>query len=307
MSSYNVLIFGPTGAVAGAAAQEARRRGATVHLAMRDPSKPISGLSSDAHDGYQRVQADLSDAPSVTRAVHQSQATTAFVYVLFSSSDHMASSFAAMQEAGIKFVVLLSSVTVQGDAENEANMSGFLSRRHAQTEVSLKNSRLSYIALRPAYFSSNVLWLKADVEPGVVGLVYPDTVFDFIAPSDIGIVAGAMLTDPESAKGCQHDAMVLCGPELMTQRRAHGHVIPQALGRQIQVRELSEEQWMDKLSHVPRELLDDLLQGYRKNHEGHDSYPKDKYEPAAANIRRFKGAEPTTLAEWVTANKHLFK
>ena len=106
-SKKNVIIFGPTGAVGCAAALEAHRRGASVWLAMRDVNKHISGLDSTEF-GYTRVQADLSQPSSLAHAVQQSSATTAFVYTMFASGDHMAGSFAALKSAGITYIVLLS-------------------------------------------------------------------------------------------------------------------------------------------------------------------------------------------------------
>jgi NAD(P)-dependent dehydrogenase (short-subunit alcohol dehydrogenase family) len=125
--SPNVLVFGPTGGVGRAAALFARNQGATVWLAMRDPSKSISQL--DASDpGYQRVRADLTDPASLAAAVEKSSAKTAFVYCMFGVQDAMAASFAALKAGGITYVVLLSSYTVQGAASDEKNKAGFLSR-----------------------------------------------------------------------------------------------------------------------------------------------------------------------------------
>ena len=46
-TSTNVVIFGPTGAVASIAALAAQEHGAQVTLAMRDPSKTVQALSMD--------------------------------------------------------------------------------------------------------------------------------------------------------------------------------------------------------------------------------------------------------------------
>lgn len=151
----NVIVFGPTGAAGRSAALEARRRGAHVCLAMRNINKPITGIeTSDA--GYTRVQADLSDPPSLTRAVLESSATAAFVYCQFTSNDGMAKQFAALKEAGIKYVVLLSSYKVARNAR-DSDMNDFVAAGHAKTETALEESRLAYAAVRPAYFSSKRL------------------------------------------------------------------------------------------------------------------------------------------------------
>lgn len=294
-----VLIFGPSGDVACVAAQEAHRRGASVHLAMRDTTKPLPSLD----DSLPRIQADLSDPASVTNAVQKSSASVAFVYAVFSSPDHMASSFSALKAAGIRFVVLLSSFKVEGEPEDEVNKTDFIGHVHAQTEVELRSSGLKYAAIRAAYFNSNVLWNAKEMKTGEVGLLYPDVVFDFIAPKDIGIVCGSILAQP---KYHETKALYLCGPDIMSQERAHG-IIGEKLGREIRVKALSEEQFLDKLSDMPRPAVDTLLKSMRKSHEGYDAYPKDMYEQAVANIRKYKEGEPMKFGEWVEANKAAFE
>jgi uncharacterized protein YbjT (DUF2867 family) len=306
-SRPNVIVFGASGAVGCAASREAHRRGASVWLAMRDTSKSISGLDS-SEPGYTRIQADLSDPLSVARAIQQSSATVAFVYTIFASQDHMASTFATLKSAGIVYVVLLSSFSVRGAAHEAANMGNFIARVHAKAEVALGEAKIAFAAIRPAYFNSNVFWNREDIKNGEAGLLYPEVRFDFIAPEDIGTVCGAILAEPRFQvpdEGHHSKTVFLCGPELMTQRHAHA-VISQTMNREIEIKELSEEAWMDKLSYMPKPALDALLKGLRASHEGHDSYPKDFYEVAVANVKKYKEAEPMTFAEWVEVHKAAF-
>jgi uncharacterized protein YbjT (DUF2867 family) len=298
-SPPTVLIFGPSGAVACAAAHEAHRRGASVHLAMRDTTKPLPDLPSS----LPRVQADLSDPASLSHAVQKSSATVAFVYTVFASEDHMASSFSALKSAGVKFVVLLSSFKVTGEPEEEQNMASFIDRVHAQTESALKKSGLKYTAIRAAYFNSNVLWNVKEMKTGEVGLLYPDIEFDFLAPIDIGVVCGAILAQE---KYHETKVLYLCGPELMSQERAHG-IIGGILGREIKVKALSEEEFLEKHPRVPKPALETLVKGMRESHEGENAYPEDMYSQAVANIRKYKEGEPMKFQEWVEANKEKFE
>jgi uncharacterized protein YbjT (DUF2867 family) len=304
-SSQNVLVFGPTGGVGRAAALFARQRGATVWLAMRDPSKPISQL--DASDpGYQRVRADLTDPSSLAHAVEKSSAKTAFVYCMFGVPDFMAASFAALKAAGITFVVFLSSYTVQGAADDEKNMAGFLSKLHAQTEVVLRDSGIEYVAVRPMYFSTNVLWNKEDMKKGKVGLVYPDIKLDYITPSDIGAVCGALLADPELQQLDLENGtktIYMCGAELLTQRRAH-EIIAEALGREIVVHELDEEAWIQQHSYIPRPVLESTAGLMKKQQE--DLFPRELVKEYVGNVKKYTGREVLKL-DWVKANKELFE
>ncbi|KAK6205763.1 hypothetical protein LQW54_008247 [Pestalotiopsis sp. IQ-011] len=61
MKYDNVIVFGPSGNVGGAVAQEASRRGTKVWLAMRRIDAPITAISSEEErgGGFQRVEADL--------------------------------------------------------------------------------------------------------------------------------------------------------------------------------------------------------------------------------------------------------
>jgi uncharacterized protein YbjT (DUF2867 family) len=306
-SSPNVIVFGATGAVGSAASREARRRGASVWLAMRDTNKPISGLDS-SEPGYTRIQADLSQPSSLTQAIQQSSATVAFVYTVFASQDHMASAFAALKSAGVEYVVLLSSFTVRGAAHEESNMSDFISTVHAKSEVALEKSGLAYAAIRPAYFNTNIFWNLKEIKNGEVGLLYPEVKFDFIAPEDIGTVCGAILAEPRLQapdKGQNSKTVFLCGPELMSQRHAHG-IIAETINHEIKVTEISEESWAEKLSFMPKPALDSVLNGLRASHMGHDLYPKDFYEEASMNVKKYKELGPMTFREWVGAHKAEF-
>jgi uncharacterized protein YbjT (DUF2867 family) len=303
----NIIIFGPTGAVGSAAAIEAHRRGANVWLAMRNVDKHIPGLDN-TESGYTRVHADLSKPDTLSDAVKQSGATTAFLYVLFESADHMAASFTALKSAGITYAVLLSSYKVVENADNSVNEEDFIARVHARTEIALQKSGITYTSVRPAYFNSNVLWNVDEIKKGVVGLLYPDVKFDFIAPSDIGEVCGAILFE-EKFQGKDKDQedrnVYLCGPELISQGDAHG-IIARTIGREIKVRELSEEEWREKNKGMPKPALDDLLKGLRESHGGKEAYPKEVYVPAVENIRKYKEAEPVNFEEWVEAHKDEF-
>jgi uncharacterized protein YbjT (DUF2867 family) len=306
-SSLNVIVFGAAGAVGCAASREAHRRGASVWLAMRDTSKPILDLDS-SEPGYTRIQADLSEPSSVAQAIQQSSATIAFVYTVFASQDHMASAFATLKSAGIVYVVLLSSFSVRGAAHEASNTGNFIASVHAKTEVALKEAKIAFAAIRPGYFNSNVFWNREDIKNGEAGLLYPEVKFDFIAPEDIGTVCGAILAEPRFQlpdEGQHSKTVFLCGPELMTQRHAYG-IISQTINREIEIKELSEEAWMEKLSYMPKPALDALLNGLRASQKGYDSYPKDFYEEAVANVKKYKEAEPMTFKEWVEAHKAAF-
>ncbi|KAF1951735.1 hypothetical protein CC80DRAFT_597192 [Byssothecium circinans] len=105
-----------------------------------------------------------------------SGATTAFVYAMLFSSDFMESTFTALKDAGVKCIVLL-----------------FRLRR---ASLSLRASRIAYVALRPVYFNTNLVQQMRGYEIGSVNMYGVSAYHDFIAPNDIGAVAGALQVSP---------------------------------------------------------------------------------------------------------------
>lgn len=294
-SIKNVLVFGPTGGIGHIAAIEAHKRGAKVWLAMRDTSKTIQGLE-EGKEGFSRVQADLSQPASLKNAVQQSGATAAFVYTIHDSEDNMKASFEALIAAGITYIVIISSYSVKGPAGDEKNAEDFIPRVHAKTEVALEETGVAFTALRPAYFNSNILWNKAGFQKGEIEILYPSVVFDFIAPEDIGTVAGAMLVKGQATK-----PVYLCGPKLYTQKEAH-EVAGKTLGIDVKVTEIGEETFFEK-TFLPRPVAESIVKGLR---ESSVSYPKEVYEEAVQNIRTYGEIEPTTFTDWVESHKAAF-
>jgi uncharacterized protein YbjT (DUF2867 family) len=303
-SSTPVLVFGPTGAVGSAAAIEAHKRGAKVYLAMRDPKKELKGIEEKGNEeSYIRLQADLSKPETLKQAVQTSGAKTAFVYCVFESKDNMRSSFDALKEAGITYVVLLSSFKVQDPPNSEANTKEMIGAVHAKCEVALQESGLRYCAARPAYFNSNIFWAVEEIKKGEVEVLYPNVRYDYLAPSDIGIVCGALLAEPRFQKEAGQ-SFYLCGPDLFTQRDAHA-VIGKTLGKEIKVKEIDEKRWFEKMAHMPKPVLASLVGGLRESNEGKDVYT-EMHGEAVQNLRKYMEGEPTRLGEWVEQHKQAF-
>ncbi|KAF2734047.1 NAD(P)-binding protein [Polyplosphaeria fusca] len=299
--STNVLVFGATGAVGSATAIEAHNRGAHVHLALRDTSKPLHKLSaSDEKAGnYTRIAADLSDASSVTAAVKQSSATAAFVYTMHMAPDAMASTFAALKDAGVTYVVLLSSFSVAEPA-SATDMSSFIPGVHARAEMALQDSGLDAAMLRPAYFASNLFAYAQGVKKGRVEVFVPKAVFDYVVPGDIGRVAGGLLVERKARGG-----LYLHGPQLRPVREAVG-VLGRVVGREVEVEEIGEEAFKKSMGHLPGVVVDSLTVSLKAMQDKPVEVFWSGHEEAVENIRRFGGAKPTTLEEWAEEVKGAF-
>lgn len=324
MSSNRVIVFGPTGGVGSAAALAAQQHGAKVFLAMRDTTKPIPNLSPAREQalGFERVQADLAQPDTVRAAAAQSGAKHAFIYLTFASPDHMRSAAEALRAAGVEFVVFLSSSSIRADDVRSRSVApdDFIAWRHAQVEIALDDTfgsargGLGYAAVRPGYFASNVLPYKKVIAAGggVVRMPYPEARFDFVAPVDIGRVCGALLAKgPTRAltDGGGKNAIMVCGPQLMSQREAVG-MVAKVMGKQVEVESFADDEesvrFVVENLHLPEPGARQLVGGFRHVAEGGSPFDMSQYEQAVANIQKYGGREPTKFGEWLEANRASF-
>ncbi|KAG5760947.1 hypothetical protein H9Q72_010932 [Fusarium xylarioides] len=307
MSSVKAIIFGATGAVGRAAALEAQSRGAKVTLAMRNTKKPIPGFTPDLEKklGFTRVQADLSDPKSIERAVSESGATVAFSYILFEAEDGLLETYKAMKRAGITHVVLLSSfcVTENGGAKPSSEAEEILAVVHGKAELALAESGIAYTVIRPAYFSSNIQMLEdwEEVKSGQLELAHPDAPFDYLAPEDVGALAGARVA---AAPPSGELIISQCGPELLSQRAAW-KVVSEGLGMDISIREINSDEHREKLRSrgFPEPMVKSAVERLADLARDPASlYEPKTYKEASMNFRKYTGRQPTTFKAWV--DKH---
>ncbi|KAI3054167.1 hypothetical protein CBS147352_3825 [Aspergillus niger] len=309
----SVIVFGPTGAVGSAAARTAQQLGTTVYLAMRDPTKPIPGLSveKEREGGFERVQANFSQPDTISTAVAQSKAKHAFIYTDLTSSDHMRASFKALKQAGIESVVLLSSFGIQEDVR-DVPPEDHLAYVHAQAEVSLQEvlGVNGYVAVRPAFYASNTLWWKASIQNGQVKLAWPTAVFDWISPEDIGGVCGTILA--RRAQGSDlsltESYVNLVGAEQMGVGDAV-KTIGKVLGKEVNVTEVEYNVALDSLvneSGLPEPIARSVLEFCQSAANGQSFIDSPRYGPAVGNIEKYLGRPATRLHEWVEVNREKF-
>lgn len=315
MSNINTLVFGATGAVGSATARAAKENGANVFLAVRDLTKPIPNTTPEQERkaGFTRVQADLTKPDTLRAAVAATKATRAFVYFAFGTPDNMKSSLRALKSAGVEFVVFLSTAGIRGDAKSVEPESPIF-WAHAQVEISLEETfgKGGYVAVRPAFFATNSLWWKEGIQAGDVRLPYPQATNDFISPADIGGVSGAALAQgPSILEGLvgQHNDIRLYGPKLVSQGDA-ATLIARALGKEIKITTISEEEYLKSLTKLlPEPLAKEIVRGMRVTvglEEDDGFYAEPGLGEAAANVEKYTGKPATQFGEWVDENKGLF-
>jgi uncharacterized protein YbjT (DUF2867 family) len=315
MSTPTVIVFGPTGGVGSAAALSAHERNAKVILAMRDTTKSIPNLTSEQETSgnFERVQADLTSPESIHNAVTKTGAKHAFIYVAFGTTDALRASIEALKGAGIETVVLLSSISINAHGDVDAvPPTDFIAFSHAQVEVNLRDvfGEDGYVAIRPAFFASNSMWWRSEVHKGEVKLAYPEARFDFIAPEDIGRVAGVFLAKglPAGEDGSKRNIVGLVGPEKMSLREAVG-VIGNAVGKEAKVTKVDEQEALQVMmteNGVPEPVAKTVLVQFRQQEESGGFFNIPGYEEASGNVQRYTGRPSLHFHEWVDLNKEKF-
>ncbi|KAJ5716182.1 hypothetical protein N7493_008093 [Penicillium malachiteum] len=293
-----VIVFGATGSTGSYAALQAHQEGAQVTLAVRDPSKPIPLL-----DGipFQKVQADLTKPETLTEAVQQAEATVAYIYAIFGTSDHMRASLAALKEAGITSIVLLSSFSVQGDPAS-IPADDFIPYVHAQVEVSLEEvfGIDNFVSIRPAFFASNILWFKAGIATGEVKHANFDALADYIPPEDIGRVAGSILVN-----GSSEHVVYLAGLDELTLGGALA-LVSKVLGKEIKTTWVSaQEMKADRMEQGVEEPLAQWLVTDITEHAG-EFFTFPTYPEAMRNVKKYIKRDPIRFHQWLEENKEKF-
>lgn len=300
------IIFGPTGHVGSSAARAALRQNTKVILAMRDTAKPIHPDLENS----EKVYADLTKPSTIHDAVTNTGAKHAFIYLVFGNSDHMRSSIEALKEAGIEFVVFLSSEGIQSDVKNVA-ASDFISYAHAQVEINLSEvfGEKGYVAVRPAWFASNSVQWNPMFRGGEVKVLHPEAKWDWISPADIGRVCGTIAAGVLQATGGKN-VVHLNGPQLLSQRDAVA-VIARALGKEVKVLEIDEVAYVEQMTNgsgLPEPVAKHLAKVLSNRGAGTDGmYVGQVYEEAVNNISKYGGRKAETFEEWVAENKQDFE
>ncbi|OQD81672.1 hypothetical protein PENANT_c026G00653 [Penicillium antarcticum] len=298
-TARHVLVFGATGDVGSAAALQAHEQRANVFLAVRDVEKTIPKLN---HIAFKKVQADLTDPKTVKAAVTQTGAKVVFIYAVFGATDGMRLSLLALKEAGVEFVVLLSSFTIE-DNPRQVTPTDFIAWHHAQVEISLEDifGVENSTAIRPAYFASNIFQQKHGVMKGLVEIPNPEAEFDWISPSDVGRVCGTIL-----AQGTTQHIVGLVGAEKMSLKDAVA-VISRTLGKRIEVKKIETDQALQNIVSigVPPPVATWMIHDVM--HKAGAAFRATGFEEAVGNVRKYTEKHPLKFQQWVEENRTKFQ
>lgn len=306
-----VICFGPTGNIGSAAAITAHQHGAKVWLAMRDPSKAIPGLTTEAEKAgnYSRVQADLSKPDTVAAAVKTAGATRAFIYVAQGTKDFMKGTAEALKAGGVELVVLLSSSTIGHAQPADVQPSEFIPYSHARVEVTLDEvyGPGGYVAMRPGGFATNLLRQKEGIRAGEVKMYGAGFKIDCVTPGDMGGVVGTILAEGRTRDG--QGKVFVYGPQILSQKQGL-EIIGEVLGKEIKVSGIPAEEALAQYlaKGAPKPMAEYMIRSLGDTDpELEDGSWLAHYKEGVENVKTYTGKPATGFREWVEANPELFK
>ncbi|MFD7445746.1 NAD(P)H-binding protein [Streptomyces sp. NPDC059909] len=218
-----ILVTGATGNVGSELVRALAEAGAPVRAFSR------SGATAELPEGAEGVSGDLNSAESVAAAL-----TGVRAVFLMPGYQQARGSLAAMREAGVERVVMLS-----GGSVATGDMSNAVTRYMTEAESAVRESGLPWTFLRPYSFMSNTLEWAEDLRTGnnTVRAPFAGVPVATIDPYDIAAVAAVALT----SSGHKGKAYALSGPEaLLPADRAR--ILGAALGRELHFVALSDEE-----------------------------------------------------------------
>jgi len=240
-----ILVTGATGNVGRQVVEQLVDAGEGVRALSRRPEQ------ASWADGVERVAGDL------TRPLPAEAFEDVDRLYLFPEPTHAREVVAAATAAGVRHVVVLSSLSVAMDHDNGTMRA--LQRRHLDVEEAVEASPMTWTHVRPGMFMTNTLgWAEAVRTEGVVREPYPEATAAPIHEADTAAVAVAALLDPERHAG---RAYALSGPEALSQRD-RVRVLGEVLGREVRFEELSREEARTRMlarPGVPERFVDGLL------------------------------------------------
>jgi uncharacterized protein YbjT (DUF2867 family) len=195
------------------------------------------------------------------------------------------------RDAGVQYVVLLSSPEVYEGADNNP-----IQRAHMLVEEAVATSGMRYTVLYPGWLATNARrdWVSQIRAEGRVGIPFPDAEFTPIHEEDVAEVAVELLTGSYVGR-----TLAITGPESLRQSEIVA-ILADVLGRPIAVDALTRQQAHDRREPwMPAPVLDALL----------DSTEAAVGMPAPVNnaVERFTGHPARTFRQWAEENRAAFQ
>jgi uncharacterized protein YbjT (DUF2867 family) len=277
-----VLVTGATGQVGRPLVEQLNHNGSRARALSRRPER--AGLP----DGVEVFQGDLTDSASLELAL-----TGVDALFLWPAEDHGAAALEAAGRAGVRRVVLLSSLSVEDFAGTP------IAEFHIRAEEAVRRSGMACTILRPGVFASNALdWAPAIRAGSAVRAPFADTPVVPIDPQDIASVACHALT----AEGAAGHTYSMTGPAIVTARQQVA-AIAEALGRHVDFVELDLVAMREAMAgNAPQELIDSM-----EALSGEDGRPNLKAARILDVVPDLTGRPARTFEEWAAEHVEAFR
>lgn len=253
--------------------------GKPVRLLVRNPLPAAEG-----DPGVETAVVDLDRPDTLVKALSGADR----LFLLSPGPDTPAQDAAAIRaahDAGVRHVVLLSSLGVELGGVGGG-------RPHAPGEQLLRDSGLDWTILRPNEFMTNTLWWVDEIAArGTVSVPSADGRVGYVDPADIAAVAAAALTVP-GHEGAIHR---LTGPKALTTAEAAA-ALSDVLERPVEHVNVTEEQYREGAAGAgtPAPMVDMLSEYYAAVREGRMAVLTD-------DIEQILGRPPRDYSTWARA------
>jgi NAD(P)H dehydrogenase (quinone) len=286
-----LLITGAAGRTGGSAARLLLERGHHVRAMVHRFDDRAAHLRDS---GAEVVVGDLNDIDDVRKAAEGVRAAY-FVYPIAPGLLEATATFAqAAGEAGVDAVVNMSQISARRGADSDA------ARIHWLGERVLDWSPVAATHLRPTFFAEwfTIFGAAGIRDEGVLRLPFGNGRHAPITAEDQGRVIAAILEHPEEHAG---QVYPLFGAVEMN----HGEIadaISGALGRPVRYEPVDIPTWIEGIKATG-------FSEFLAQHLGHVAidYVNGIFAGTNDIVERVGGARPTTVEEFITANKSAFE
>lgn len=282
-----ILVTGATGTIGRATLQAlAKKPGLTIRAGVRKDS--FAKLPA----GVAPVELDW-ERPATLAAALQGVERVLLITPVTKNADQLVAQFVdAAGKAGVRHVVKLSA------AGADAEPGIFLTRLHRAAERAIEASGMGFTHLRPNMFADNLATYWPPQKDGGIYAPFGDGKVAYVASTDIGEAAAAVLAAPSAHRG---KAYVLSGPRAVGTAEAAA-LIAKATGRDIRYVDVPPEAARQAMlaQHTPEWMADGFLELFALAKAGVMS-------ATGPDLAALIGRAPTTLESWVEANKNAWR
>jgi uncharacterized protein YbjT (DUF2867 family) len=283
MDQSTILVTGATGHVGRPLTAGLLAEGARVRALTRNPA--AAGLPPQV----EVVGGDYAAPGVLAEAVGGAGAVFVNIGAIRAALGDL---LAAARDAGVSKIVMLSSIAVRDQGEQEYA----LGAQHQAAEDAVKAAGVDWTILRCGGFATNTLsWAASIRAEGVVRTAHGQAAMALIAEQDIAAAAVRTLLD----SGHAGQTYVLTGQESLTQSQ-QAAAIGTAIGRPVRFEEISPEAFREfATQRFPAPVVEDLLRNWARS--------VGRTADMAPDLEKIIGRPATTYAQWAAQHADAYR